>query len=300
MVTRQIAIGLGLTGIILFSTKAIFAKLAYQYEVDAINVLLLRMVFSLPFYLFLAFFENEKKVTATKNDYLRLLLLGFLGYYLASYFDFKGLEYIKASLERLILFIYPTFVIILSFIFLKIKISRYQFYAILVAYFGICIVFLPEIEISTPSTTLKGSLLVLLSAVTYASYIFGSGCLIPKFGTRRFTCYVMIVSSIMIITQSIIECEMSVNLLNFPKEVYMYGILIAIFSTVIPSFLISHAIKELGANQFSLFGSIGPISTLMLAHVFLEERLSTLQVLGSVVVIVGIFATEYFKVDPKT
>ena len=300
MVTRQIAIGFGLTGIILFSTKAIFAKLAYQYEVDAIYVLLLRMVFSLPFYLILAFFENEKKVTATKNEYLRLLLLGFLGFYLASYFDFKGLEYIKASLERLILFIYPTFVIILSFIFLKIKISRYQFYAILVAYFGICIVFLPEIEISTPSTTLKGSLLVLLSAVTYASYIFGSGCLIPKFGTRRFTCYVMIVSSIMIITQFIIECEMSVNLLNFPKEVYMYGILIAIFSTVIPSFLISHAIKELGPNQFSLFGSIGPISTLMLAHVFLEERLSTLQVLGSVVVIMGIFATEYFKVDPKT
>ena len=300
MVTRQIAIGFGLTGIILFSTKAIFAKLAYQYEVDAIYVLLLRMVFSLPFYLILAFFENEKKVTATKNEYLRLLLLGFLGYYLASYFDFKGLEYIKASLERLILFIYPTFVIILSFIFLKIKISRYQFYAILVAYFGICIVFLPEIEISTPSTTLKGSLLVLLSAVTYASYIFGSGCLIPKFGTRRFTCYVMIVSSIMIITQFIIECEMSVNLLNFPKEVYMYGILIAIFSTVIPSFLISHAIKELGPNQFSLFGSIGPISTLMLANVFLEERLSTLQVLGSVVVIMGIFATEYFKVDPKT
>tara|TARA_B100000900_G_scaffold251326_1_gene214123 strand:- start:1886 stop:2788 length:903 start_codon:yes stop_codon:yes gene_type:complete len=300
MVTRQIAIGFGLTGIILFSTKSIFAKLAYQYEVDAINVLLLRMVFSLPFYLILAFFKNEKKVTATKNDYLRLLLLGFLGYYLASYFDFKGLEYIKASLERLILFIYPTFVIILSFVFLKIKISRYQFYAILVAYFGICIVFLPEIEISTPSTTLKGSLLVLLSAVTYASYIFGSGCLIPKFGTRRFTCYVMIVSSIMIITQFIIECEMSVNLLNFPKEVYMYGILIAIFSTVIPSFLISHAIKELGPNQFSLFGSIGPISTLMLANVFLEERLSTLQVLGSVVVIMGIFATEYFKVDPKT
>ena len=300
MVTRQIAIGFGLTGIILFSTKAIFAKLAYQYEVDAIYVLLLRMVFSLPFYLILAFFKNEKKVTATKNDYLRLLLLGFLGYYLASYFDFKGLEYIKASLERLILFIYPTFVIILSFIFLKIKISRYQFYAILVAYFGICIVFLPEIEISTPSTTLKGSLLVLLSAVTYASYIFGSGCLIPKFGTRRFTCYVMIVSSIMIITQFIIECEMSNNLLNFPKEVYMYGILIAIFSTVIPSFLISHAIKELGPNQFSLFGSIGPISTLMLANVFLEERLSTLQVLGSVVVIMGIFAPEYFKVDPKT
>ena len=117
MMTRQIAIGLGLTGIILFSTKAIFAKLAYQYEVDAISLLLLRMTFSLPFYLFFAFYKNQEKVTATKNDYLWALLFGFLGYYLASYFDFKGLEYIKASLERLILFTYPTFVVILLYSF---------------------------------------------------------------------------------------------------------------------------------------------------------------------------------------
>lgn len=298
--TRQIAIGLGLTGIILFSTKAIFAKLAYQYEVDAINLLLLRMTFSLPFYLFFAFYKNQEKVTAAKNDYLWVLLFGFLGYYLASYFDFKGLEYIKASLERLILFIYPTFVVILSFIFLKIKISRYQLYAILVTYLGICIVFLPEIEINNPSTTLRGSLLVLLSAVTYASYVFGSGWLIPKFGAIRFTSYVMIVSSILIIAQFMVESKMNVNVLIFPKEVYIYGLLIALFSTVIPSFLISYAIKELGANQFSIFGSIGPISTLMLAYLFLEERLSSLQLLGSIIVMMGVFTAEYFKKDPKT
>ena len=298
--TRQIAIGLGLTGIILFSTKAIFAKLAYQYEVDAINLLLLRMTFSLPFYLFFAFYKNQEKVTAAKNDYLWVLLFGFLGYYLASYFDFKGLEYIKASLERLILFTYPTFVVILSFIFLKIKISRYQLYAILVTYLGICIVFLPEIEINNPSTTLRGSLLVLLSAVTYASYVFGSGWLIPKFGAIRFTSYVMIVSSILIIAQFMVESKMNVNVLIFPKEVYIYGLLIALFSTVIPSFLISYAIKELGANQFSIFGSIGPISTLMLAYLFLEERLSSLQLLGSIIVMMGVFTAEYFKKDPKT
>tara|TARA_X000001036_G_C20670742_1_gene802374 strand:- start:14 stop:916 length:903 start_codon:yes stop_codon:yes gene_type:complete len=300
MMTRQIAIGLGLTGIILFSTKAIFAKLAYQYEVDAINLLLLRMTFSLPFYLFFAFYKNQEKVTAAKNDYLWVLLFGFLGYYLASYFDFKGLEYIKASLERLILFTYPTFVVILSFIFLKIKISRYQLYAILVTYLGICIVFLPEIEINNPSTTLRGSLLVLLSAVTYASYVFGSGWLIPKFGAIRFTSYVMIVSSILIIAQFMVESKMNVNVLIFPKEVYIYGLLIALFSTVIPSFLISYAIKELGANQFSIFGSIGPISTLMLAYLFLEERLSSLQLLGSIIVMMGVFTAEYFKKDPKT
>ena len=220
--TRQIAVGLGLTGIILFSTKAIFAKLAYQYGADAISLLLLRMVFSLPFYLFFALYRNQEKITASKNDYLWVLLFGFLGYYLASYFDFKGLEYIKASLERLILFTYPTFVILLSFIFFKIKISSYQLFAILITYLGICIVFLPEIEISDPSITLKGSLLVLLSAVTYASYIFGSGWLIPKFGARRFTSYVMIVSSVLIIFQFMVESKMSTNVLIFPKEVYIW------------------------------------------------------------------------------
>ena len=300
MITRQIALGLGLTGIILFSTKALFAKLAYQYGADAISLLLLRMVFSLPFYMFFALYKNQEKITVAKNDYLWVILFGFLGYYLASYFDFKGLEYIKASLERLILFTYPTFVILLSFIFFKIKISSYQLFAILITYLGICIVFLPEIEVSDPSTTLKGSLLVLLSAVTYASYIFGSGWLIPKFGARRFTSYVMIISSVLIIFQFMFESKMSINVLAFPKGVYIYGLLIALFSTVIPSFLISYAIKELGASQFSIFGSIGPISTVLLAYLFLEERLSSLQIIGGVVVIMGVFAAEYFKRNPKT
>jgi drug/metabolite transporter (DMT)-like permease len=165
---------------------------------------------------------------------------------------------------------------------------------------GICIIFLPEIEVSDPSITLKGSLLVLLSAVTYASYIFGSGWLIPKFGARRFTSYVMIVSSVLIIFQFMVESKMSINVLFFPKGVYIYGVLIALFSTVIPSFLISYAIKELGANQFSIFASIGPISTVLLAYLFLEERLSSLQIIGSVVVIMGVFAAEYFKRNPKT
>ena len=209
------------------------------------------------------------------------------------------MEYIKANLERLILFTCPTFVILRSFIFF-IKISSYQLFAILITYLGICIVFLPEIEVSDPSTTLKGSLLVLLSAVTYASYIFGSGWLIPKFGARRFTSYVMIVSSVLIIFQFMVESKMSINVLFFPKGVYIYGLLIALFSTVIPSFLISYAIKELGANQFSIFASIGPISTVLLAYLFLEERLSSLQIIGSVVIIMGVFAAEYFKRNPKT
>ena len=130
------------------------------------------------------------------------------------------MEYIKANLERLILFTCPTFVILRSFIFF-IKISSYQLFAILITYLGIWIIFLSEINVSDLSTTLKGSFLVLLSAVTYASYIFRSSWLIPKFGARRFTSYMMIVSSVLIIFQFMVESKMSINVLIFPKEVYI-------------------------------------------------------------------------------
>ena len=142
--------------------------------------------------------------------------------------------------------------------------------------------------------------MVLLSAITYALYVFGSGWLIPKFGIIRFPSYVMIVSSILIITQFMVEFKMNVNVLIFPKEVHIYGLLITLFSTVIPSFLISYAIKKLGANQFSIFDSMGTISTIMLAYLFLEERLISLQLLGSIIVMMSVFTAEYFKKDPKT
>ena len=297
---RQTAILLALAGIILFSTKAIFVKLAYQFNADPITMLLLRMVFSLPFYVFFAFYRNSEKSIATNKDYGLLILFGFLGYYLASYFDFKGLIYVKASLERLILFTYPTFVILYSYYFLNIRINRNQLWAILITYVGILIVFVPEVDIGDQIATIKGTGLILLSALTYGAYIFGSGWLIPKFGARRFTSYVMIISSALIIVQFLVESKMQINVLALPKGIYILGFLIAIVSTVIPSFLISFAIKELGANQFSIYGSVGPISTISLAFVFLGERMTGWQVFGGLVVIAGVLAAEYYRKQVKT
>jgi drug/metabolite transporter (DMT)-like permease len=261
-------------------------KMAYTYEVDHLTLLLFRMGFALPFYIAIIFFDKPQQARKIKSkDYLWLLLFGFLGYYLASLFDFMGLLYIKAGLERIILFIYPTIVVLLSWVIFKKKLTRNQFLAILITYFGVLITFWDEIGISG-DTVYWGGFLIFLSAFTYAAYLVGSGWLIPKFGVLRFTSYAMIVSTVCIVIHYASVSDF--DLFNYPKEVYYLGMAMALFSTLIPSFLVSSAIKRLGASTFSIFGSLGPISTIILAFFFLDERITYLQVFGMFVVIIGV------------
>lgn len=283
---KQSGILIAVLGIVLFSSKAVMVKLAYQYNVSSLHLLLFRMLFSLPFYILILYLNKQKStVKASKRDYLWIFFFGFIGYYLASYFDFLGLQYIKAGLERIILFIYPTLVIILGKIFLKHKITPLQIIAILITYLGIVITFWGEIQL-TGNNALLGGFLVFMSALTYASYIVGSGWLIPKIGVKKFTSYAMIVSSICVIIHYLIADRG--DILNYHKEVYFLGLVMAVFATLIPSFLVSLAIKKLGASNFSIIGSVGPISTIILAYIFLKEQLTLLQVLGAIVVILGI------------
>ncbi|MCF6297362.1 MAG: DMT family transporter [Flavobacteriaceae bacterium] len=284
---------IAILGIVLFSAKAVMVKLAYQYHVSSIHLLLFRMLFSLPFYLIIAVISKPLQSNKIKNkDYLWIVFFGFIGYYLASYFDFLGLKYIKAGLERIILFIYPTFVIILSKIFFKKNLSKNQIIAILITYFGVVITFQNEIQLNSDNTIL-GIILILLSAFTYALYLVGSGWLIPKFGVKLFTSYAMIVSTICVVTHYLIADRN--NIFEYPYQVYVLGFLMAIFSTLIPSFLVSLAIKKLGASNFSILGSIGPISTILLAYLFLGERLTFWQIIGSIVVIIGITFVAFTK-----
>ena len=277
---------IAVVGIVLFSAKAIMVKLAYQYKVSTLHLLLFRMLFSLPFYLIILYFLKPLAPNKVKNqDYLWLVFFGFIGYYLASYFDFLGLQYIKASLERIILFVYPTLVLLIGRIFLKEKISRKQVIAILITYFGVIVTFGGEIQYSGDHIFL-GGFLIFLSALTYASYLVGSGWLIPKFGVFRFTSYAMIVSTICVVVHYLIFDRTSI--FGYAYQVYLLGLLMAVLSTLIPSFLVSMAIKRLGASNFSIIGSIGPISTIILAYLFLDERLTWLQLLGAVIVIIGI------------
>jgi drug/metabolite transporter (DMT)-like permease len=270
-------------------------KLAYQFEVDSVSLLLLRMVFALPFYVVISLLQKPVvDKTLTRKDFLYLAGFGFIGYYLASYFDFLGLSYIKAGLERLILFVYPTLVFIISFVFLKKPITKNQVYAILITYIGVAIVFSSELNQGQSENVVLGATLIFLSALTYAGYLVGSGWLIPKFGATRFTSYAMIISCFCVIAHYSVTTDVS-NIVTLQPEVYWIGLLMAVFATVIPSYLISFSIKTLGAGNFSIMGSLGPISTVLLAYFFLDETLTLVQLLGAVVVIAGVMIGERKK-----
>lgn len=287
-----IAVVLAICGIIFFSAKAVIVKLAYQYEIPAVPLLLLRMAFSLPVYVIIAAIKKPAKPSEiTSRDYLWLLAFGFIGYYLASLFDFLGLQYIKASLERIILFVYPTLVILITWIFFKKTPTKVQLVAILITYVGILITFGEELGIGDGDEILLGGFLVFLSALAYAAYLVGSGYLIPKFGAVTFTSYAMIISCICVGIHYGVTSDG--NLMSYPREVYWLGFLMAMISTVIPSYLISFAIKHLGASDFSILGSLGPVSTIILANIFLDERLTYMQMLGAVVVIAGVILVTH-------
>ncbi|MFC2127633.1 DMT family transporter [Bacteroidota bacterium] len=293
MNTKGIGVLFAVIGVVLFSAKAIMVKLAYQYNVDAVTLLLMRMLFALPVYLVIAFKVRPQKSNELKNtDYLALVFFGFVGYYLASFFDFEGLRYIKAGLERIVLFIYPTLVVILSRVFLKTKITKIQIMAIIITYIGVVIAFSGEIDLRG-DLIYKGVLLIFFSALTYAMYLVGSGWLIPKFGVLCFTSYAMIVSTVCVVAHFLIICD--VELFSYPNEVYYLGLGMAFLSTVIPSFLVSQSIKIIGSSNFSIIGSVGPISTIILATIFLGETLTINQVVGTLIVIVGVFVISKAK-----
>jgi len=252
------------------------------------------MLFSFPFYIVIAILYSKKEsnnVIVTK-DYFWVFFFGFVGYYLASYFDFVGLSYIKASLERIILFLYPTIVIILNKVFLKKAITKVQGGAMLLTYLGIIIAFGDEVAISGKDTYL-GGFFILLSAITYASYLVGSGWLIPKFGVVRFTAYAMLVSCFCVFVHFAFTSTPSI--FNHVWQVYVLGGLIAVFATVIPSFLVSQSISLISSSNFAIVAGIGPISTIVLAFVFLNENLTILQIFGAIIVIVGILLVSLKK-----
>ena len=284
------AVLLTAAGVILFSSKAVIIKLAYQYDIDAVSLLLLRMLFSLPFY-GLVWALSRKKWKAdplTTKESISIFFLGLAGYYLASLFDFTGLTYITASLERLILFSYPTIVLILSAVFLKKKVTRAQIVSILITYLGIAVVFFDRDGITSGNDrdVLVGSLFVALSAIAYASYLVGANSLIARVGNKRLTAYSLMVSCGAVIIHYL--STSSFDLFHYPTEVYLLSFLMAIVATVIPSFLINEGIKRIGAPNVSIIGSLGPVSTITLSMIFLGEMLTLLQFAGALVIISGV------------
>ena len=272
-----------------FSAKAIFVKLAYVYSVDAVTLLALRMIFSLPFFIITAIWtsRDQSLVNLTKYDVKMLIILGFLGYYLASFLDFLGLAYVSAGLERLILFLYPTLVVVLSLIIYRKPLKKREILALIVSYFGIALVFQHDLEIMQQPNLWLGAGLILGSALSYALFLIGSGKSIAKIGSMRFMSYAMIVACFAVLFQYILIRPLDI-IFSLQTPVYQLSFAMAILSTVLPAFLLAAGIRQIGANRASLISSIGPITTIFLAYVFLNEPISSIQIVGSFFVLVGV------------
>lgn len=285
-----IGVFLAITGVILFSVKAVYVKMSYGYHVDPISLILIRMMFSLPVYLvitIIVLLRKDPSVGIKWKHIPKVILFGFLGYYLSSYLDFTGLQYVSASLERLILFVYPTMVVIISAVIYNIKVTQKQVLGIIVAYFGVFLIFFQRSEMDSHSAVFLGSLLVLGCAFTYAVYLVGSGSLIPVIGPALYTSLAMIISTLAVVIHYNLRGGDNM-ILSYPKELYYLGIKLSIISTVLPSFMISEAIKRIGATRVAIIGSVGPISTIVLASLYLGEKINAFQWMGSIIVVSGV------------
>jgi len=287
-----------LTGAILFSTKAVIVKKAFaDVHADALTLLTLRMMFSLPFYLVTAFVITSGKSNKrmTTKEWFSIIILGTSGYYLSSLLDFLGLQYISAGLERLILFLYPSFVVMINAIFLKEKITKVQVWAILISYLGMVIAYFGELRLDTANPNFYwGSLLIFLCAISYAIYIAGSGHIIPKVGASKFTAYALLCSTAGVFLHYILRGNYEP--LKNSMNLWWYGILLAIVATVVPTFLLSLALKKIGANNVAIISSIGPVSTILQAHIFLGEPIFTVQIIGTMLIITGVLL---LSIKPK-
>ncbi|HAF45390.1 MAG: multidrug DMT transporter permease [Sideroxydans sp. GWF2_59_14] len=287
-VNRDVLLGVvfALLAAVGFSAKAILVKLAYLDHVDAVTLLALRMVFSVPFFIAVAIWVQRRHAAPLdRHDRLLVLGLGLIGYYCSSFLDFLGLQYISAGLERLILFLYPTMTVMLAAILYKRAIGRKVIAAMALSYAGIALVFLHDVGAKEGSIVL-GSALVFASTLSYSIYLVGAGHAIARIGTLRFTAYAMVVASAASLLQFLVMRPLSA--LDLPLRVYELSIAMAIFSTVLPVFLLSFAIRRIGSGSASLIGTVGPVSTIYMAYVILGESISLLQIAGSGLVLSGV------------
>ena len=277
---------LAAAGSIAFSGKAIIVKLAYRHGVDAITLVMFRMLFALPFFIAMAWWAGRQQAPLTRNDWLGVLGLGFTGYYLSSFLDFLGLQYISASFERLILYLNPTLVLVLGWVLYKRKITFRQGMAMAVSYSGVLLVFGHEVSLVGDNIAL-GAILVFGSAITYAIYLTYSGHLVQRLGSLRLAGLATTVACFFCILQFVLLKPVAA--LNVVPEVIWLSMLNAIVCTVLPVLMIMMAIERVGPGLTSQIGMIGPLSTLTMGAFFLNETFNLWILMGTVLVLGGVF-----------
>ncbi len=277
---------LAIIGAIAFSGKAIIVKLAYRHGVDAVTLIMYRMLFALPLFVAMAWWASRGKTALTRSDWLGVLGLGFSGYYLASFLDFAGLAYITASLERLILYLTPTLVLVIGWLLYRKRASRLQVLGTLISYAGVLLVFGHELTL-TGADVAWGSLLVFLSAVSYAFYLSYSGELVQRLGSLRLVGLATSVACVLCIVQFLLLRPMSAA--QVAPEVVWLSLLNAAACTAVPVLLVMMAIERIGAGAAAQAGMVGPLSTILLGVWLLGEPFTAWIMAGTVLVLAGIF-----------
>lgn len=275
-------------GAVFFAFKAIFVKLAYRYGVDPETLLALRMGYALPFFVAMGIqvsLREPRRLSA--RDLAMLTLLGITGYYLASYLDFLGLRYITAALERLILFVYPTLVVVLSALFLGKPLSRRLALPMLMSYIGIVLAVSHDFTLQqSGSHVALGCLLVFGSTLSYTVYLMLSGEEVVRLGAMRVTAFATGIACVLSVAQFLMVRPL--GSLAQPWQVHALGLAMAVLSTVLPVWMVAEAMRRIGAGRTSLVGSLGPVLTMLFGCAFLGESLGTLQIVGATFVIGGV------------
>ncbi|WP_457420354.1 DMT family transporter [Roseateles sp. P5_E7] len=289
---RWMGLLLAMLGAIGFSGKAIIVKLAYRHGVDAITLLMWRMLLALPFFLAMAWWAGRGKPALTRRDWRDIAVLGFTGYYLASYLDFAGLAYITASLERLILYLNPTLVLLLSVVFFHHRLHARQVIALGISYAGVVAVFAHELSFQGVDTAL-GAALVFASAVSYAVYLSLSGKVVQRLGSLRLAGLASTVACLLCIAQFALLKPLSTAAV--PEPVMWLSLLNATACTVAPVLMVMLAIARIGAPLSSQVGMVGPMSTILMGVFILGEPMNAWIVFGTALVMAGVFLVSASK-----
>jgi drug/metabolite transporter (DMT)-like permease len=286
--TKNVATGLALAllGSIAFSGKAIIVKLAYRHGVDAVTLIMYRMLFALPIFAVMAWWASRGKPPLTRKDWLGVLGLGLTGYYLASFLDFAGLAYISASLERLILYLNPTLVVMLGWVLYRRGIHWGQAVGMLISYCGVVLVFGHEANLQGTNAA-WGTLLVFLSAVSYAIYLVYSGEMVRRLGSLRLVGLATTVACLLCLLQFVVLRPFSAAVVA--PEVIWLSILNATLCTAAPVLMVMMAIERVGAGMTAQTGMVGPLSTILMGVWILGEPFTVWVAAGTALVITGIF-----------
>jgi drug/metabolite transporter (DMT)-like permease len=273
-------------GVLAFSFRPILIKLSYAaHPVSPVTLLFLRMALSLPFFLVIGWWLRNQEPRLTKRDWAAIAGLGFLGYYAASFLDFVGLQWVGAGVGRLILYLFPTLVLLLSFLFLHKKPTWREIAALVLSYAGIALVLSNQLGIESRLFAL-GAALVFASALCYAAYLVAGSQVVKRVGSMRFTAYSTVVATVPAVLQfAVME---SPGALELPPAVWGYAIVLATVVTVLPLFLQAEALHRIGANHFALIGAVGPVSVAVTSALGLDEPFTWIQALGGALVIFGV------------